>query len=113
VELQIEEDFCIERDDVANDLRTGGGEELRADLEHARDAVELVDEFEGSGGCFDVEGDDQFFLSRQFVSPFGCHKEAQKAQTRQPTAASRFVKPSRTRMRARPSLISRAMFGPW
>src|SRR5262245_49904886 len=108
MELKIEEHFRIVGDDVADDLRARGGEELRTDLEHTRDAVKLFHEVEGFRGCFDVECDYQFFIFHIFLTT-----DYTDFFTLLPTAASKLGKPSRSRIFERSSQICCATRGPW
>src|SRR5262249_54452389 len=64
VELEIEEDLASALAHGLHGGRPGRGEELRADLEAARRAVEGVHERDGAVEGIDVEGDDETIFSR-------------------------------------------------
>src|SRR2546425_7315271 len=61
--FQIQKDATATRNNLPNDVRTGGGEKLHADLEHADVFAQLLEQLERAGGGVRIESDNQFVFS--------------------------------------------------
>ena len=67
VELQVEKDVFAEREQLTDEVHTGGGVEFHAHFVEARGRTDAIDESAGFGGGFDVECDDDGVMGQ--VSP--------------------------------------------
>jgi hypothetical protein len=60
VKFQVEENAATPGNNLPDNVGTGGGKQLRADLEHAGNVAQLVEEIEGAWCAVDIESDYQF-----------------------------------------------------